>query len=90
MTKTWTLDEEEIVNHMLDFRFVWALQQHKGEREYWVTFDIRDYKNNYCRMVPIPKSFLINLIKAMDVQENIGLRYKKFQNFAYQEGDHKS
>ena len=70
----------------LGVRFVWLLENLKGEKEFWISFDIRDYHNNYCAQVPVSKTFLINMIKEIEMREQEGWKYKNLGG-TYQQGD---
>ena len=78
-------DSLSLPRHQVEF--VWLVSEIKDDNEYWVTFELRDFDHNYLRSIPVPKSFIINMIKQMEMREQSGKTYKKFEDATYQQGD---
>lgn len=61
---------------MTPYHLIWKVHANVEDGEYFVAFELRDYYRNYIRSVPVNKEFLTNLIQAMALHEEKGLKYK--------------
>jgi len=67
--------------------FVWRTMHWKESKEYQIGFEIRDYRRNYLEIISVPKEFLVAIIKAMALQENLGYAYVKQDKVTYFSGE---
>ena len=60
---------------MSPYHLVWHVKANLESMEYFVVVELRDYQRNYVRAMPVNKDWIMNLLKAMTMNEEKGYKY---------------